>query len=129
MLDVKNVNGKIEVDQKKNYYIKKGSKDVKPKVKPVEDAPEAGEAVADTAGVPLESVGVAHVYPRKSGAVVEFLYPTHTLAQLQALGLGEQLFLPPTQGQTPPAPPHSTPPCSPSVPPHGYDDEEMLLGA
>ena len=128
VLDVKNENVNIEVKQKKSYYIKKGSKDTKPKVNPVDDAPEAGEAIADTAVVKVETVQVAHIYPRKAGAVVEFCYPTHTLAQLQGLGLGEHLFLPPTLGQITTAPPPS-PPCPPTVPPHGYDGEEMLLGA
>ena len=66
-----------------------------------------------------------------SGAVVKFHYPTHTLAELQGLGLGEQLFLPPTLDKTPPP---SSPPCPPPSPPcppptSGSDEDEILLGA
>ena len=149
--DVKKENANMEVKQsyyqrkgKESYHQNKGLKDVKHKETTVEAKPRPAETIADKTDIKEETVvaaksnelaisRVSHEYPRMSGAVVKFHYPTLTLVQLQGLGLGEQLFLPPTQGQTSPAPP-SSPPCPPPSPPcpppsRGYDEDEMVLGA
>ena len=149
--DVKKENANIEAKQsyyqrkgKESYHQNKVLKDVKNKETPIDATPQPAETIADKTDIKEETVAAAkskevaisrvcHEYPRMSGAEVKFHYPTHTLAELQGLGLGEQLFLPPTLGQTPPAPPSSPacPPPSPLCPPptSGYDEDEMLLGA